>query len=90
MYDIFDKIEFISKYGHVKVLFHSYYKHRFTFAATLEDGDKLIVSYGRNAKSIYSLKFNRDDAVTVNVLSPDYGTIYRKGAIICVFDEAEW
>ena len=70
--------EFYEKYGNVKVKFSYYYKYTFFYAATLQDGTRLLCGYGTNADDIYQHEVCVDDEETVISLQPYEGAVYNK------------
>lgn len=70
------KDEFIENYGNVRVSFHSYYKHLFTFTGITEDGYEVVIQVGGNSDDIYRMEVSPDYLETVAGLDPISGLVY--------------
>jgi hypothetical protein len=62
--------EFIETYGDIVVTFSSYYKYCFRYAATLENGNRLIVEVGGDASDIYRMEVYNNESFTIEDLQP--------------------
>ena len=71
------RAEFYDKYGDVEVMFSSYYKYTFTYAATLPDGKLLTVGYGGNSDKIYRHEVVSGCVKNVSQLQPYTGAVYE-------------
>ena len=72
------RTEFYAKYGSVVVRFSSYYKYTFNFAATMEDGGRILVGYGGDHDAIYRYRVDPDSAMTISDLQPYEGYVTGK------------
>lgn len=71
--------DFIDEYGDVAVTFSSYYKFTFTFAGSLENGDKITVDVGGNSDEIYRFEVSPDQVRSVAELDPYAGSVWHDG-----------
>jgi hypothetical protein len=74
--------EFYEKYGDVEVTFSSYYKYTFEYAATLDDGKRIVVSYGGNSDEIYRHEVSSGSTEIISALGPYAGDVYECGECI--------
>jgi hypothetical protein len=76
------RAEFYEKYGDVEVTFSSYYKYTFEYSATLDDGKRIVVSYGGNSDEVYRHEVSSGFTETINALGPYAGNVYADGNCI--------
>lgn len=81
-YKEISKSTFMAKYGHVGVIFESYYKHYFTFSAVLPSGYKLLVTVGGDAERIYNFKVCGGDQVQVKDLGAHQGRVLQEHLVV--------
>ena len=78
--------QFKEQYGHVKVVFSSYFKYSFSFKGELED-EQIYVSIGGNSGDIYRVSISANQEYEIKELNIVDATVMKNSIIIAEFSD---